>query len=80
MSQADAVCVAHYTRCSVLDMNTTTTAAAPLAEGDRVTSEFGTGVVLDRTRRSLTYQLDAGGPPINVAVGTPGYFRVVREA
>lgn len=46
-----------------------------LAAGDRVESEFGRGTVVDRTRRSLTYQLDSG-EVLNVVVGTPGYYRV----
>lgn len=43
--------------------------------GDRVESEFGTGVVTEHTNRSVSYRLDSG-ETLNVVIGTPGYDRI----
>lgn len=49
-----------------------------LQPGDRVSSEYGNGVVEIHTVRHLVYRLD-NGEPINVVTGTPGYYRVQPE-
>lgn len=45
------------------------------SKGDKVTSEYGPGVVADITDRSVTVKLDSG-ETLNIQRGTPGYDRL----
>ena len=49
--------------------------AGPLNVGQRVTTEFGDGLVTNSTSRSVTIKLDSG-EEINVQTGTPGFERI----
>lgn len=44
--------------------------------GQQVSTEYGTGVVSHSSGRRVVVALD-NGETINVAVGTPGYDRIV---
>lgn len=44
--------------------------------GDKVTTEYGSGVVEESSHRRVFIRLDEGDT-INVAVGTYGYDRIV---
>lgn len=46
--------------------------------GDKVTTEYGSGVVEESSHRRVFIRLD-DGDAINVAVGTYGYGRIVME-
>jgi hypothetical protein len=47
--------------------------------GDRVSTEWGLGTVTHASARRVVVETDTDGP-INVVVGTPGYFRITKEA
>ena len=47
--------------------------------GDRVSTEWGGGVVADLSSRRIVVALDSG-ETLNVVVGTPGFFRITVEA
>ncbi len=49
-----------------------------LNEGQKVTTEWGTGTVKRLTGRSVTIAFDEGEftTEINIAYGTPGYYRL----
>lgn len=52
--------------------------SALLAPGDRVSTEWGMGRVVESSHRRVFIQLDSGDT-LNIATGTPGYNRIHVE-
>lgn len=48
-----------------------------LAVGDRVRNEWGDGVVVAHSDRSITIQMD-DGHVMNTVTDTPGYDRIIK--
>lgn len=44
--------------------------------GQRVVTEWGTGVVQEFTHRRILIDLDGETSPLNIVTGSPGFYRI----